>query len=646
MTRLIVKYSEFLVENVQRSKAIIAQRMKDYEGLKEKLTRDNTLGYLGKLTELLFLGSPIADLMEAYDRLQALRKSNVRINIDEMGSLEDIQDEIETKEREVRIKQVLSQMPPTQKRWFSGNYMTQSDINLLDKMSKVNSAPFMRKVSQYRDKETLLVMANVFMRTAGSPADRAHFKGLAGGGLKVVHEDDRVIIFHTAKVSDLVKVGGDTAWCIKSPGTFDRYTSNGSTQYVLVDFDQDRWDPKFKIGFTLTRGGEVRYAHDILDSTCKPYLSNLLDLSGVDPVNLVAGVRAQVPPPDMTSAGFSEIAAWLKEQGATREQATELLRSLLKRPKISDSLADASHQGGPIYETLKRLFKFIVGERFLTTEELDVMVPARSITKAARENLREILRASGVFLPDMTKVTSLYLDDPKLFPYLYMINHDVFKYRGGLNVSVDDVIDILEPEHIRSYPGLAEEMRRIIGLSQESYRPVLMAAWDKAVKGVTPDLETITSQAKAAGSEPWRILDSLGIRRPFDESEALWSWYAFKQDLIDVPKQVTLTQFSNSRFIPVVQWLKKKGVTVSVNMDSDKVLDLFMDQAVWDSRTGMYKSRRGYNQIPAVLFDQAVRDRIVRTKKKRFDWRSGTEFPITIMLDNVTYTIDNKKNTD
>jgi hypothetical protein len=315
----------------------------------------------------------------------------------------------------------------------------------------------------------------------------------------------------------------------------------------------------------------------------------------------------------------------------------------LKRPKISDSLADASHQGGPIYETLKRLFKFIVGERYMTTEELDVMVPARSITKAAKQNLREILRASGVLLPDMTKGTSMYLGDPKYFPYLYMINHDVFKDRGGLNASVDDVIDILEPEHIRSYPGLAEEMRRIISLSKESYRPVLMAAWDKAVKGVTPDLETITSQAKAAGSEPWRILDSLGLRRPFDESEVLWSWYAFKQDLIDVPKQVTLTEFSNSRFIPVVQWLKKKGVTVSVNMDSDKVLDLFMDQAVWDSRTGMYKSRRGYNQIPAVLFDQAVRDRIVRTKKKRFDWRPGTKFPITIMFDNVTYTIDNKK---
>jgi len=639
----MLKYSEFLVENVQRSKAIIAQRMKDYESLKDRLTRDNTLGYLGKLTELLFLGSPLTDLMAAYDRLVALRRTNIRFDIDSMSTLEDIQDAIEVKEREVRVKQVLSQMPPTQKRWFSGNYMTQSDLNLLDKMSKVNSAPFMRKISQYRDKETLLAMANTFMRTAGSPADRAHFKGLAGGGLKVVHEDDRVIIFHTAKVSDLLKVGGDTAWCIKSPSTFDRYTSNGSTQYVLVDFDQDRWDPRFKIGFTLSRSGEVKHAHDILDGRCIPYLSNLLDLSGVDPVNLVAGVRTKVPPPDMTSAEFSDIAEWLKDQGATREQATDLLRSLLKRPKISDCIASASKRSGPIQETLKRLFKFIVGERYMTIEELDVMVPTRSITKAARENLREILRASDVLLPDMTKVTSVYLGDPKFFPYLNMINHDVFKERRGLNAAVDDVIDILTPENIRSYPGLPEEMRRIIGLAQESHRPVLMAAWDKAVNGVIPDLETIASQAKAAGSEPWRIMDSLGLRRPFEESQALWDWYAFKQDLIDVPEQVTLTQFTNSRFMPILQWLKKKGVTVSVNMDSDKVLDLFMDQAVWDSRNGMYKSRRGYTQIPAVLFDQAVRDRIVRTKKKRFDWRPGTVFPITIMFDNVTYTIDNKK---
>ncbi len=85
---MIRKYAEFLAENVQRSKAIIAQRMKDYEGLKERLTRDNTLGYLGKLTELLFRDEPVADIIAAYDRLMALRRSNVRLDIESVGTLE------------------------------------------------------------------------------------------------------------------------------------------------------------------------------------------------------------------------------------------------------------------------------------------------------------------------------------------------------------------------------------------------------------------------------------------------------------------------------------------------------------------------------------------------------------------------------
>jgi hypothetical protein len=634
----MLKYSEFLAENVQRSKAIIAQRMKDYEGLKERLTKDNTLGYLGKLTELLFLGAPIAELTAAYDRLLALRRSNVRVNIDDMKSLEEIQDSLEEKERDVRVRQVLSQVPPAQRQWFTGDSMTKSDLNLLDGMSRVNSAPFMRKVSQYRDKQTMIRMANVFMKSAGSPADRAHFRGLAGKGLKVVHEDDRVIVFHTEKVEDLLKVGGDTAWCIKNPGTFKRYTSDGATQFVLIDFDQDRWDPLFKVGFTLSAGGEVIYAHDILDKSCKPYLTNLLEQRGVDPISLARATRKKPDPLDMTKSDFSATYTWLKQNGVTAEEAPRLIRSLLRRPNISRSILESN----PCLNVLHILFSSLSKSRYLTTKDMDELVPPRSITKAARSALFTHLQRSGFVLPDLGKLKIRDLDEPRVFPYLPQVAHDVFE---GTNLykCVDYVIDVLTPENMGAHQGLADEMRRIIGLTDGARRQVLIAAWEKAVNGVTPDYGRISDQVKTAGGDLTQILDLLGVRRPFDEDEVLGNWHRLKKELIVLPPRVTLTMFDHYIIGSVASWLKGKGVEVDVAVDSEKLLAALTDHAVWESSTGRYRSRTTWGRMPAPLGEQAVRDRIVRTKKRRFDWRPDTQFPFTVVVDSVPYTIDKKK---
>ena len=664
----MLKYSEFLAENVQRSKAIIAkkikdyetlmaQRMRDYETLKERLTRDNTLGYLGKLTELLFGDEPLADLTAAYERMLALRRANVRVNIDDMKSLEEIQDSLEEKERDVRVKQVLSRVPPAQRQWFTGDSMTKSDLNLLDGMSRVNSAPFMRKVSQYRDKQTMIRMANVFMKSAGSPADRAHFRGLAGKGLKVVHEDDRVIVFHTEKVEDLLKVGGDTAWCIKNPSTFQRYTSDGATQYVLVDFDKDRWDPLFKVGFTLSTDGGVKFAHDVLDATCVSHLSDLLGQSGVDPVALVRSTRGQWTPPNMATAGLGNILKWLQENGITADEAPSLIKSLLGRPGMSDAILRFTKYN-TVWTVLGILFAPLARERYLTTEDLDALVPARMITKAARSALVRILREArgphgNIMLPDMEKldIAKLY-EDPKISPYLHLIDHDVFTNnqwgsRSDLAWSVWCLMCILEEENLRDYPYLADQMRRLIGLAEEAKRPVLMAAWERAVNGVVPEFDQISAQIEAAGAKNWstNILEELGVQRPFDESEVLAKWGRLKKEMILTGPEVTVSKFDHGKFPEMVLWLRKKGVRANAVIDSEEVLRVLSDLAVWDS--GMpdapsaprYRSRRSYSRLPDPLDSREVRDRIVRTRKRRFDWRPDTKFPFTIVIDGVTYTI-------
>ena len=646
----MLKYHEFLAENVERSKAIIAQRMRDYEALKARLTRDNTLGYLGKLTELLFRDEPVAEITAVYDRLLALRRANVRINIDEMRTLEQILDALEEKEREARVKKVLSQLPPAQKQWFAGDKMARSDMRLLDGMSKVDISPFMRKVSQYRDKGTMLRMAEVFMRTAAGPADRAHFRGLAGKGLRVVHEDARVIIFHTAKVGDLLKVGGDTAWCIKNPSSFLSYTRDGKTQYVLVDFDRDRWDPLFKVGFTLTPGGTITNAHDVLDKTCKPYLADLLRALGVDPSALASESRKSVgPPPDMATADPTSIIKWLESHGASAGEAPALLRSFVGRPAMPRLL-----DNGTTRKVLMFLFRSIANGGYVRPEEINSLLP-RNATQRTREKITEILRQGDILMPNLDKVDITNIVDPRMWPLLHLVTHDVFLGRPRLPILtlVQSLLRILHEarHHVRDFPVLADEMLRLVRLTDEPTRQVLLAAWEKAVNGVTPDLEEISANVRALqpGDSPlWlqyntlNILDLLGVPRPFDEESYLVNYWQDKS-LILTPPEVTVTQYDHRYFNQMVKWLKDRGVRVRIRLEQGKVLSELSDTAVWDRGNVAYRSHRSrYSKgaMPEILGAPEIRERITRTRQKRFDWRPGTEFPITFVWQSTPCAVE------
>jgi hypothetical protein len=51
---MIRKYSEFILEDLNKSKSIIKNKMDEYEKLKTFLNTNNNMGYLGKFTEFLF----------------------------------------------------------------------------------------------------------------------------------------------------------------------------------------------------------------------------------------------------------------------------------------------------------------------------------------------------------------------------------------------------------------------------------------------------------------------------------------------------------------------------------------------------------------------------------------------------------------
>jgi hypothetical protein len=650
---MITRYTEFLAENVQRSKAIIAQRMKDYESLKDRLTRDNTLGYLGKLTELLFRDEPVSDIMAAYDRLMTLRRANVRLDIESVRTLEQLQDLLETKEIDLQVAQVMSKFPPAQRRLFHPVTMTKQDRVLLANMSKVDTAPFMRKVSQYRDKATLVDNAKRFMKSVSTPADKEHFKGLAGGGLSLVHEDDRLLIFRTDTVADLLKVAADAAWCIKNPGTFKKYTSNGATQFVLIDYDKGRWDPMFKIGFTVATNGTITHAHDVLDKSVIPQVRELLAAQAVSVRTLIGDSsdrpgRAKLPRKD---AAMSTIYKWVDENGALPDEARELLRM------VSDKITPRDLETYSIRSMLGKLLTAVSPERMVPAKDLAGLLPG-PVVSAIKRDYQSFF--SDYVLFDLREYKIADLTNTRLLPHLDAITHDVFN-----GVSLADAVKyvsrmVSSQETRMAKPDIAECVRRLVSLhdtaGNKERAQLLMAAVDHAETGRPPEYNTIDPLLKDLridGNNRIDILVELGVRIPFNETEVLRAMRFSVQDqymsLVDFGRRVTLKQvlptFTEHRRL--FSKLIGAGIDVAVETNEKSVTQVLEYYAVWTTATGQYRQSSN-DGMTEWLLDPQLRRVIIRPRSRtqgRFAFAPGTEFPVTYSLPG-RYTVTIKKGND
>jgi len=646
---MITRYSDFLAENVQRSKAIIAQRMKDYEGLKERLTRDNTLGYLGKLTELLFRDEPVTDIMAAYDRLMALRRANVRLDIESVRTLEQLQDLIETKEIDLQVAQVMSKFPPTQKRMFHPVTMTRQDRVLLASMSKVDTTPFMRKVSQYRDKATLVDNAKRFMKSVSTPADKEHFMGLAGGGLRLVHEDDRLLIFKTDTVADLLKVAADAAWCIKSPSTFKRYTSNGATQYVLIDYDKGRWDPMFKIGFTVATNGTITHAHDVLDRSVISQVRELLAAQAVS-VKALVGDSSKRPKLPRKDVALGTIIRWVDENGVLPDEARELLRM------VSDKMTLRDLETWSTKSMLGKLLVAVSPERMITAEDLDGLLPG-PVVSAIKRNYKS--QFEDVVLFDLRSKKIKDLTDTRVLPHLDAITHDVFN-NVALTEAVKTVSSMVRSQVTRmARPDIADCVRRLVSLhdtvGNKERAQVLMAAVDHAETGRPPEYNTIDPLLKEltiAWYDRIAILVDLGVRVPFDEKYALLSLNLNSDlrdqymSLTDFGRGVTLKDVSSnfSSHKKLFSRLVGAGIEVTVETTEESVTRLLEYYAVWTTATGQYRQSSN-DGLPEWIEDPQLRRVIIRPRSRRqgrFAFAPGTEFPVTYSQPG-RYTVTIKK---
>ena len=259
--------------------------MEAYEKLKLLLSKN--LGYIGKFTEYLMNENITYNELETlYKKLLYLKERNKDLNISDL-KYEKVLDKIQDIENDISIKSLVNQFPSEQKQIASsilkdelgyGDYYTDFKYNyniLLKASKKENTRAFVSKISRYKDAKSLINALIVFAKDSQNDRESV-IKLISTLKSEILFQNDNVIVVKVDSQEDVQKMGSDTSWCIVSSlSQWKKYTK-GRYQFILYDYEVGEYDPKFKIGFTVNKDYGIYAAHDILDSSCIPYLRDKL----------------------------------------------------------------------------------------------------------------------------------------------------------------------------------------------------------------------------------------------------------------------------------------------------------------------------------------------------------------------------------
>ncbi len=280
--RIIKKYDNFVNENMEMAKSIIAKKMDAFDKLKTLLSKN--IGYIGKFTEYLMdenIG--YSDLEVLYKDLMELKSKNNPLDITKL-SYEKVTDKIISTNNNILVNGLLKQFPSEQRKLIGDN--VDFYFNILLKVAKKDDLKaFISKISRYKNSSELENALKLFSKDSNN--DREHVKSIIEGMESyIVFENDNIVIVKVPVIEDIKVLGSDTSWCILSKSNWDSYTK-GRLQYVLYNYVKDEHDPKFKIGFTLARNGELYTAHDILDHYSTNDLEKVLEDNDLTNVKLI-----------------------------------------------------------------------------------------------------------------------------------------------------------------------------------------------------------------------------------------------------------------------------------------------------------------------------------------------------------------------
>lgn len=429
---MIKRYSEFIFENLNKSKAILNSKLEDYEKLKNFLISHNSIGYMGKFTEFLFNGVPYNELMSLYNDIIDFKSKNIKVNIDSYDKYELLLDDFDKKKIAYKFKSIYNKFPKEQKNLLhdendgkvSFDNLDDETILTISKLYDIDDiTPFIKKISRYKSLSDLSESIKRFLEGKSQSFDRESVKKMLDDNLQLFFENDNILIVKTKNWEAIKKVGPDTSWCIvRSKSTFESYTKNRS-QFVVFDYTKDPFEVDFKIGFTVDINNRVIYAHDVLDNEVISDVKELLKINDVEISDINTVPKLDISKFNKTSK-LKEIEEAILSSKIEEEEITKLLSILswkLSRSKI----------GSEIENLIKKVFEKLLsqkGTEILLEEDVNKFKDCFT-SKEQFDRIKSRLSANFILLsktPPTHIFNSRYLD--KVLKYYKNWNYKLENY--------------------------------------------------------------------------------------------------------------------------------------------------------------------------------------------------------------------------
>lgn len=319
----------FNERNISQANSIISKKMDAFNKLKDLLK--NNMGYIGKFTEFLMNNNiPFEDLEKLYKSLNFLSKSNLSIDISKM-SYEQVLDEIQKKENDLNVRYFINKFPSIQKKLAKQELSDESFYNLILKASKKQEGieSFISKISRYKDYKSLKTAIELFSKDINNDKENVISLVKKLNDSKIVYDKNNIVIVEVGSFDDIKKLASDTSWCILGETMWKSYTKNRH-QFILYNYNIDEFDPKFKIGFTLTKKGDLYAAHDILDKNSKSELNDILSKNKIEISDIIKIEKIDVDFNKITSKTLINSLEEILNSLSTKEQYIGFIKKMLE----------------------------------------------------------------------------------------------------------------------------------------------------------------------------------------------------------------------------------------------------------------------------------------------------------------------------
>lgn len=576
-------------ENMDQAKSIISKKMNGFDLLKDLLK--NNLGYIGKFTEYLFDENvPYKELENLYKDLKYLSNKNNPININEF-SYEKLLDIIEQKKNTVSINTLINQFPSEQKKMakelINSNKSFYNALLQLSKSQDDNKA-FISKISRYKNEDSLEDALYLFSKKGiKSKEDVKNFIS-DKPKTKISFENEDILIVNIIDYKDIKELGSDTSWCIvSSESTFDRYLDKGNrAQYILFDYTKDEFDPKFKIGFTISGEGNIYAAHDTLDKTYSKQLRDIFNKYEVD----VKKLAHKIEPIEFVSPDLSKIKGNMTSTSLfdiIEKCPTKDLKSLAK--KIGETrFRSSSNQENGVRKCLTRLYRdkeYIIVEDDLDPidEHIklstfmnynwveDKLIYRKKLTMRMREDLF-VMALQNIWIKDVTILSGISLTSIS-----YEISPDSNKRKGYSTKTIETLYTRL----FNIYKS-GIDFSKIVNIdSNKTYKRNILGSLyllDRYLGKNTKELEYIYDEYKLDLDRYNNILKKQISLYDLKESKYNLELgdvdYIIKQDYTDFDKTPIISNYEFKSFYKLIKHLEGYELCLRINKSTyNEILD-------------------------------------------------------------------------